>query len=153
MGRRRASRPASGSASRPARAASGAKRAAHRASKTRPGEPAYDRALAKLREICLALPETTEVVAWGHPTFRVKDKIFAGFGIEDGRVILGFKADGLEQQELVETEPDLYYVAKYVGKHGWVSMRVDGEVDWKRVKEHVLGSFRRIAPAKLKADR
>jgi len=109
----------------------------------------YERVLEKLRKICLALPETSEVVAWGHPTFRVKDKIFVGFGIEDGRIILGFKADGLEQQELVETEPDTYYVAKYVGRHGWVSMRLDRSVDWKRVKEHVTSSWRRIAPAKL----
>ena len=34
-------------------------------------------AVARLREICLALPETAEVEAWGEPTFRVKDKIFA----------------------------------------------------------------------------
>ena len=113
----------------------------------------YELVLGKVRRICLALPGTTEVVAWGHPTFRVNDKIFAGFGSEEGRILLGFKADGLEQQELVETEPDLYSVAKYVGKHGWVSMRVDGKVDWKRVKEHVDGSWRRIAPAKLAATR
>jgi len=111
----------------------------------------YERVLARLRKICLALPETGEVMAWGHPTFRVGDKIFVGFGPEhecDGSITLSFKADGLEQQELVETEPDLYYVAKYVGKHGWVSMRLDGKVDWKVVKRHVVDSYRRIAGAK-----
>jgi hypothetical protein len=31
--------------------------------------------LKQLRAICLALPEASEKVAWGDPTFRVKDKI------------------------------------------------------------------------------
>ena len=34
-------------------------------------------AVERLRSICLALPETAEVEAWGEPTFRVKGKIFA----------------------------------------------------------------------------
>ena len=33
--------------------------------------------LARLRAICLALPEATEVEAWGEPTFRVRNKLFA----------------------------------------------------------------------------
>ena len=33
--------------------------------------------LARLREICLSLPDATEKIAWGDPTFRVRDKIFA----------------------------------------------------------------------------
>ena len=33
--------------------------------------------LEQLREICLALPETSEKLAWGDPTWRVRDKIFA----------------------------------------------------------------------------
>ena len=41
--------------------------------------PVLQRMLARIRAVCLALPETAEVEAWGHPTFRVADKIFAGF--------------------------------------------------------------------------
>jgi predicted DNA-binding protein (MmcQ/YjbR family) len=33
--------------------------------------------LSRLRKLCLALPEAHEVEAWGEPTFRVKNKIFA----------------------------------------------------------------------------
>ena len=32
---------------------------------------------ARLRTICLALPESFEKEAWGDPTFRVRDRIFA----------------------------------------------------------------------------
>jgi hypothetical protein len=109
------------------------------------GAARYERVLARLRRICLGLPDTTEVVAWGHPTFRVGKKIFVGFGGDDERLEMGFKADGLEQRELVETEPAIYSVAKYVGQHGWVTMRLDGAVDWKSVERHVIESWRRIA--------
>ena len=39
-----------------------------------------DRALARLRKICLALPDTKETLTWGEPHFRVGEKIFCGFG-------------------------------------------------------------------------
>ena len=33
--------------------------------------------LKQLRRICLVLPEVTEKIAWGEPTFRVRGKMFA----------------------------------------------------------------------------
>lgn len=33
--------------------------------------------LPRLRKLCLALPEAHEVEAWGEPTFRVRNKLFA----------------------------------------------------------------------------
>ena len=33
--------------------------------------------LARLRRLCLALPESREVEAWGEPTFRVRNRLFA----------------------------------------------------------------------------
>lgn len=44
------------------------------------------RLTARLRKICLALPEATEKEAWGDPTFRVRDRIFAMEKRGDGRV-------------------------------------------------------------------
>ena len=35
--------------------------------------------LSRLRAVCLALPESVEVEAWGRPTFRAGKKIFAVF--------------------------------------------------------------------------
>ncbi len=35
------------------------------------------RPLTRLRKLCLALPEAHEVEAWGEPTFRVRNKLFA----------------------------------------------------------------------------
>ena len=33
--------------------------------------------LKKLRKICLALPAATEGITFGHPTFRIAEKMFA----------------------------------------------------------------------------
>ena len=33
--------------------------------------------IVRLRKLCLSLPEAHEVLAWGEPTFRVKNKMFA----------------------------------------------------------------------------
>ena len=35
--------------------------------------------LSELRAVCLALPESAEVEAWGRPTFRAGKKMFAVF--------------------------------------------------------------------------
>ena len=44
-----------------------------------------DADLARLRKLCLELPGTRETLTWGHPNFRVGDKIFASYGDdEDG---------------------------------------------------------------------
>ena len=51
------------------------------AKRTVPGAAAGRRAtraaVDPLRAICLALPETTEKVAWGEPTWRVRGRLFA----------------------------------------------------------------------------
>ena len=107
--------------------------------------------LERYRAICLSLPEATEVEAWGHPTFRVRDKIFASCGGENGVWSLGMKTTHEMQAGLVMSDPR-FSIAPYVGKHGWVHMRVDDTIDWGEVRALVVGSYRMIAP-KVLADR
>ncbi|MDE3096654.1 MAG: MmcQ/YjbR family DNA-binding protein [Chloroflexota bacterium] len=108
--------------------------------------------LERVRAICLALPEATEKQAWGEPTFRVNDKIFAQY--EDnhhgsGRVELWCKApDGL-QAALVARDPGRFFVPKYVGHKGWIGIRMEGAVDWDFVAELVRDSYRMTAPKRL----
>jgi predicted DNA-binding protein (MmcQ/YjbR family) len=104
--------------------------------------------LPRLREICLALPETTEVEAWGHPTFRVNNKIFASCGVEGSRASLGVKTTPDMQSALVMSDPR-FTVAAYVGQHGWVSLDLSGTVDLGEVEMLVHGSYRLVAPARL----
>lgn len=105
----------------------------------------------QLREICLALPEATEKEAWGDPTFRVKDKIFAMKKRGDGRVSVWFKAPAGSQQVLVGSDPERFFRPPYVGHKGWVGMRLDRRPDWNEVDLLIRRSYRLTAPKKLAA--
>jgi hypothetical protein len=108
--------------------------------------------IERLRAICLALPETTEKVAWGEPTFRVRDKLFAQLDDHHhGADHLGvWLAAALGVQEmLVYANPTRYFVPPYVGKRGWVGVRLDGKVDWAAVTRLVRDAYRQVAPKRL----
>lgn len=108
--------------------------------------------LARLRRICLALPEAEEIETWGHPTFRVRNKIFVGCGAdEDGRPQMTCKAPPGEQQALVAGDPERFFVPAYVGSKGWVGVYLEGAVDWVEVTELVEESYRLTAPKRLVA--
>ena len=105
-----------------------------------------------LRAICLALPETTEKEAWGDPTFRVRDRIFAMLKQGDGRPSLWCKALPGSQMVLVGADPRRFYVPPYLGHKGWVGMRLDRNPDWSEAAELVRRSYRLVAPKRLAAQ-
>jgi hypothetical protein len=109
--------------------------------------------LDRARAICLALPETTEKIAWGGPTFRVKKKIFAMFTDNhhgDGRIALWMAAPKGAQVALVMSEPERFFVPPYVGKQGWIGVHLDKNSD-ARVASLVREAWLEIAPPKLHA--
>jgi predicted DNA-binding protein (MmcQ/YjbR family) len=111
-----------------------------------------DPVLKRLREICLALPDTKETLTWGAPHFRVGEKIFAGYGEERGRAAIGFKLE-MPHAATILVNPR-FTRAPYVGHKGWVSMDVTralagavaGAVDWNELRELIHESYRLIAP-------
>ena len=112
--------------------------------------------LARLKKICLALPEAHEVEAWGEPTFRVKNKIFAMYAQANnhhggGRHAVWCKASPVNQGLMVQAAPDRFFVPPYVGPSGWVGVWLDGTVDWSELTDLVRDSYRMIAPKKLLA--
>ncbi|MDH3683976.1 MAG: MmcQ/YjbR family DNA-binding protein [Acidimicrobiia bacterium] len=103
----------------------------------------------RLRAICLDYPEATEQETWGHPTFRVNDKIFAGMGTDDdGLTAMSMKAEPGAQGGLLDEGHPFFY-PKYVGSKGWIGVVVDGQTDWDRIADLVDDSYRAIAPKKL----
>lgn len=74
------------------------------------------------RQIALALPEAEERETWGHPTFRVRDKMLAAL-TDDGREA-SVKATRREQAALVAAAPETFGVPAYLGRHGWVSIQL-----------------------------
>jgi predicted DNA-binding protein (MmcQ/YjbR family) len=105
----------------------------------------------RLRAICLGMPEAVEKEAWGDPTFRVREKIFAMEKRGDGRISVWCKAPPGSQMVLVGADPERFFVPPYVGHKGWIGMRLDDGPDWSEVAEVVRRSYRLIAPKRLAA--
>ena len=110
--------------------------------------------LARLRRVCLALPEAHEVEAWGEPTFRVRNKLFAMYAAPTnhhgaGRPAVWCKAAPGNQALMVRAEPARYFVPPYVGPSGWVGVWLDRNPDWSEVRELMRDSYRLVAPKKL----
>ena len=107
--------------------------------------------------MCLALPEAHEVEAWGEPTFRVKNKLFAMHASSDthhgdGREGVWIKSEHVTQDMLVRADPKRYFVPPYVGKSGWVGAYIDRGVDWEIVADLLGDAYRLTAPKKLVAQ-
>jgi hypothetical protein len=105
----------------------------------------------RLRAIRLALPEAIEKEAWGDPTFRVRERIFAMEKRGDGRISVWCKAPPGSQAVLVGADPARFFVPPYVGHKGWVGMRLDHAPDWAEVALLVRRSYCLIAPKRLAA--
>ena len=98
--------------------------------------------LARLRKLSASYPESSEVEAWEHPTFRVGKKIFATFGLDAGEPSVSCKQTHADQSVLVENPA--FRVADYVGKHGWITIDAS-QVEWPVIAELVDRSYRLIA--------
>lgn len=110
--------------------------------------------LTRLRKLCLALPEAHEVEAWGAPTFRVKNKLFAMYADADdhhggGRPGVWIKSTMDNQQLMIGVDPDRFFSPPYVGKSGWVGVRLDRSPDWDEVRELLAEGWRMTAPKRL----
>jgi predicted DNA-binding protein (MmcQ/YjbR family) len=105
--------------------------------------------LAKLRRLCLRLPETRETPTWGHPNFRVREKIFAAFH-EDraGSPCIWLKADPALVADLGS---DARFSPSRHGAGRWIGIRADRRLDWALVRELATESYRITAPKRLAA--
>ena len=117
---------------------------------SRPSSPEI---IERLRAVCMALPEVTERLSHGEPTWFVRDKkVFVQSSDHHHDDRLGFwcAAPPGVQQELVETEPERFYRPPYVGGRGWLGVYLDvPDVDWDEIAAIVTDAYRVIAPAKL----
>ncbi|HTO01139.1 MAG TPA: MmcQ/YjbR family DNA-binding protein [Microthrixaceae bacterium] len=111
-------------------------------------------ALAQVRSAALNLPGVTERLSHGSPTFFVK-KSFVMFHDDhhgDGRLAIWCKAEAGVQGQMVDTEPDRYFVPAYVGPRGWIGLRLDIDVDWDEVEMVITDAYRCVAPKRLLAE-
>lgn len=123
-----------------------------------PGDPH----LARVRDICLALPGAAERISHGRPNFFTR-KVFAIFGgvlkgdhdpVRYGCSLI-IMPNGAERPALLEDAR--FYVPGYYGPYGWLGLdfRPAGgvdRVDWDEVFELVNESYRQTAPPRLVKD-
>jgi predicted DNA-binding protein (MmcQ/YjbR family) len=107
-------------------------------------------ALERLRGHCLGLEGTEEVVKWGNDVvFQVGGKMYAVLGEWRGDLCLTVKV-GKEAMG-VFLEDARYVEAPYVGKHGWVSLRLGAEMEEEEVAELVRGSYELVTSPKRRS--
>jgi hypothetical protein len=112
--------------------------------------------LETLRKLCLALPETTERLSHGEPTWFIRGKkTFVMYANHHHDDILAFwcaAPDGA-QEALVTSDPERFFVPPYVGHRGWIAVRLDLEgIDWDQIADLVVDAYRTVAPKRLVAE-
>ena len=117
------------------------------------GHAERERVLAQLREICLALPATSERPSHGAPTFFIREKRSFLMVLTnhhgDGRFALWCAAPEGMQAMLVEADPERFFVPPYVGHRGWLGVRLDRGLDWNELAGIADDAYAEVAPAKL----
>lgn len=105
----------------------------------------------RLRRICLALPDTSEKIAWGEPTWRVRGKLFAQLDDHHhgaDHLAVWLPAPLGEQEAMVYTNPRQFFRPPYVGPRGWVGVRIDRRPNWTAVTRLVAQAYQMVATSK-----
>ena len=108
--------------------------------------------IERVRRICTSLPEVTEKLSHGEPTFFVGKKVFAMFSNNhhgDGHIAVTVPAAIGIQEMLIKKSPKKFYRPPYVGVRGWVGIEVD-RVNDKELAQHVGEAWMLIAPRKVR---
>jgi predicted DNA-binding protein (MmcQ/YjbR family) len=116
-----------------------------------------ERALARLRDICLRLPEADEATLQDRPLFHVHRKRFALFNglaspprprwAGSGRSV-HFVTDPHEREAL--RQDARFSVSPHHGNRGWLSLDLTvAPVDWAELAELLETSYRHVAPRRL----
>ena len=107
--------------------------------------------LWRVRRICAALPETTEKLSHGEPTFFVRKRVFTMFANNhhnDGQIAVWIPAPPGLQSMLISASPETYFKPPYVGVSGWVGIEL-ASIDDEELAAHILEAWRMVAPKKL----
>ena len=117
------------------------------------GAAERERVLTRIRRICLGLPETSERLSHGAPTFFVREKRAFLMVLTnhhgDGRFAIWCAAAPGTQQLLVDADPDRFFRPPYVGHRGWLGVRLDRGLDWDELAGIAEDAYAEVAPAKL----
>jgi hypothetical protein len=92
--------------------------------------------LRRVRHICSGLPNTTEKLSHGSPTFFHK-KVYCRFTQNvEKRVAVWIPVPPGEQSALIRSAPAVYFRPPYVGVYGWVGIMLD-RIDDEELAVHL----------------
>jgi len=116
-------------------------------------EPDRERVLEQVRKVCLGLPETSERLSHGAPTFFVRGKrpfvMVLTDRHGDGRFAIWCAAADGTQGMLVEADPERFFRPPYVGHRGWLGVRLDRGLAWDEIAGAIEDAYLTVAPKRL----
>ncbi|MEO7148151.1 MAG: MmcQ/YjbR family DNA-binding protein [Terrimesophilobacter sp.] len=109
-----------------------------------PNDPLVER----IRTICMAYPESVEIMSWGRSTFRAGKKIFIVMGSSMERPYsIVFKPDA--EERVAYLQDDRFFSPPYWGSSGWLAIDIDQpNTDWTELSELIDTSYRQVALAR-----
>jgi hypothetical protein len=111
--------------------------------------------LERVRRLCLALPQTSERLSHGEPTFFVHKKVFVMFANNhhnDGRIAVWLPVPEGFQEGLSERAPQVFFRPPYVGPRGWIGIVLEHMAD-AELEMYITMAWELLAPKRLLAQR
>jgi predicted DNA-binding protein (MmcQ/YjbR family) len=106
--------------------------------------------VARLRSVCLGLPESVEKQAWAGTQWRIRGRMYAhvlAVDFVDGPVtVMTFRSSGPELDALRDAGHPFFRAAWGANLVGMV---LDGDVNWDEITDLVIESYCVLAPRKL----
>jgi len=105
----------------------------------------------RVRRLCLALPDTSERLSHGEPTFFVHGKVFVMFANNhhgDGHVAVWLPVPEDVQTALIHEKPRTFFKPPYVGVRGWVGIEL-GQIRDADLRFFIRTAWELIAPKRL----
>src|SRR5262245_2769977 len=109
------------------------------------------RQLQRVRRLCFALPDVSERLSHGEPTFFVHKKVFVMFSDNhhgDGHLAVWLPVPAGMQSGLMDDDPEVFYKPPYVGVKGWVGIEL-ARIGDDELRLHVDMAWELIAPKRL----
>jgi hypothetical protein len=112
--------------------------------------------LRRVRHICSGLPDTTEKLSHGSPTFFHK-KVYCSFTkTTEERAVVWIPVPPGDQASLIRSAPEVYFRPPYVGVYGWVGINLD-QIDDETLAVHLHEAWKAMGstatPSRRKVSR
>ena len=104
---------------------------------------------ARLRAICLELPEAYEEPMKRGPSYRIEGRIFTVERPRGDWLALWCKVPEGTRDFIIAANPARFFVPPYFGAKGWIGMGLDEAADWREIDAFVRRSYRMTAPKRL----